>query len=215
VAPQLKLDRIDLRILAQLQKRGRITNVELSNAVNLSPSPCLVRVKRLEQAGYITSYSAQLDLAKLGDTLTVFTEITLADHHFEDFSRFEKAIRQVDEIIECHLVSGGQPLPVPGREPARAQHRHREVLQLHRDQDPVREAAPARRAAVRPAPLSLPVSAPGYMHDAPCTEGRRHRRAHLRHAHPRAGESAPCHVKTHRMCCDGRGSRHRLRGHRF
>jgi len=102
-----KLDRIDLRILAQLQKRGRITNVELSQAVNLSPSPCLVRVKRLEQAGYITSYAAQLDLSKLGDTLTVFAEITLADHHFEDFSRFENAIRQVDEIIECHMVSGG------------------------------------------------------------------------------------------------------------
>jgi DNA-binding Lrp family transcriptional regulator len=107
VSTLFKLDRIDLRILAQLQKRGRITNVELSNAVNLSPSPCLVRVKRLEQAGYITSYAAQLDLAKLGDTLTVFTEITLSDHHFDDFSRFEKAIRQVDEIIECHLVSGG------------------------------------------------------------------------------------------------------------
>lgn len=102
-----KLDRIDLRILSHLQKNGRITNVELSNAVSLSPSPCLVRVKRLEQAGYITSYSAQIDLAKLGDTLTVFTEVTLSDHHIDDFSRFEKAIRQVDEVIECHLVSGG------------------------------------------------------------------------------------------------------------
>jgi DNA-binding Lrp family transcriptional regulator len=102
-----KLDRIDLRILAHLQKNGRITNVELSNAVCLSPSPCLVRVKRLEQAGYITSYSAQIDLTKLGDVLTVFTEVTLSDHHYDDFSRFEKVIRQVDEVIECHLVSGG------------------------------------------------------------------------------------------------------------
>jgi len=107
VATSFKLDRIDLRILAHLQKNGRITNVELSEAVCLSPSPCLVRVKRLEQAGYITSYSAQIDLAKLGDVLTVFTEVTLSDHHVEDFSRFEKAIRQVDEVIECHLVSGG------------------------------------------------------------------------------------------------------------
>jgi DNA-binding Lrp family transcriptional regulator len=107
VVTPFKLDRIDLRILAHLQKNGRITNVELSNAVCLSPSPCLVRVKRLEQAGYITSYSAQIDLAKLGDVLTVFTEVTLSDHHAEDFSRFEKSIRQVDEIIECHLVSGG------------------------------------------------------------------------------------------------------------
>lgn len=107
MAATLKLDRIDLRILSHLQKNGRITNVDLANAVNLSPSPCLIRVKRLEQAGYITGYSAQLDLAKLGDVLTVFTEVTLSDHHFDDFSRFEKAIRQVDEVIECHLVSGG------------------------------------------------------------------------------------------------------------
>jgi len=102
-----KLDRIDLRILAALQKNGRMSNVELAGAVCLSPSPCLVRVKRLEKAGYITGYSARLDLVKLGDVLHVFTEITLSDHHFEDFRRFENAIVQVDEIIECHLVSGG------------------------------------------------------------------------------------------------------------
>jgi len=102
-----KLDRIDLRILAALQKNGRMSNVELASAVCLSPSPCLVRVKRLEKAGYIDGYSARLDLAKLGDVLNIFTEITLNDHHFEDFRRFEKAIIEVDEIIECHLVSGG------------------------------------------------------------------------------------------------------------
>ena len=101
-----KLDRIDLRILSHLQKNGRITNVELSNAVCLSPSPCLVRVKRLEQAGYITSYSAHVDLAKLGDILIVFTEVTLSNHHVDDFSRFVRAIQQVDEVIECHMVSG-------------------------------------------------------------------------------------------------------------
>lgn len=102
-----KLDRIDLRILAHLQENGRITNVELANAVCLSPSPCLVRVKRLEKAGYITNYSAHINLAKLGDVLTVFTQVTLSDHHAEDFRRFEKSIRLVDEVIECHLVSGG------------------------------------------------------------------------------------------------------------
>jgi DNA-binding Lrp family transcriptional regulator len=102
-----KLDRLDLRILAQLQKNGRITNVDLADAVGLSPSPCLIRVKRLEQAGYISGYGAHLRLEKLGDTLTVFTEVTLTDHHREDFIRFETAIREVDEILECHLVSGG------------------------------------------------------------------------------------------------------------
>ena len=102
-----RLDRLDLRILTQLQKNGRMTNVDLADAVSLSPSPCLIRVKRLEQAGYIAGYGAHLRLEKLGDTLTVFTEVTLNDHHREDFFRFETAIRDVDEIMECHLVSGG------------------------------------------------------------------------------------------------------------
>lgn len=102
-----KLDRIDLKILAQLQKSGRITNVELADAVGLSPSPCLTRVKRLEQAGYITGYGAQINLHKLGEFLTVFTEVTLQDHKSSDFARFEAKIRTMDEIIECHLVSGG------------------------------------------------------------------------------------------------------------
>jgi DNA-binding Lrp family transcriptional regulator len=103
----LKLDRLDLRILCQLQKNGRITNVDLADAVGLSPSPCLIRVKRLEKAGYIAGYGAHLRLEKLADMLTVFTEVTLADHKREDFVRFELAIREVDEILECHLVSGG------------------------------------------------------------------------------------------------------------
>ena len=102
-----KLDRIDLKILAQLQKTGRITNVELAEAVCLSPSPCLTRVKRLEKAGYITGYGAQLNLHKLGEFLTVFTEVTLSEHRSGDFSRFETRIRKLDEIVECHLVSGG------------------------------------------------------------------------------------------------------------
>ena len=102
-----KLDRIDLRILAHLQKNGRITNVELADAVGLSPSPCLIRVKRLEKTGYITGYGAHIRLEKLGDTQIVFTEVTLQDHRREDFARFEAAIRGIDEIVECHLVSGG------------------------------------------------------------------------------------------------------------
>src|SRR5207253_7884992 len=102
-----KLDRIDLRILAQLQKNGRITNGELADAVGLSPSPCLIRVKRLEKAGYIAGYGAHVRLEKLGDTQTVFTEVTLSDHRREDFARFEASIRGIDEIVECHLVSGG------------------------------------------------------------------------------------------------------------
>lgn len=103
----IKLDRIDINILAQLQRNARLTNISLANAVALSPSPCLLRVKRLEEAGYITSYNARIDLAKLGETITVFTEVTLNDHHREDFVKFESSIRTIDEVIECHLISGG------------------------------------------------------------------------------------------------------------
>lgn len=103
----MKLDRIDIRILHELQKNGRISNVELAEMVHLSPSPCLMRVKKLQQAGYITGYSAQINIAKLGPTLTVFTEITLKNHRQIDFARFLQAVEKVEEVIECHLVSGG------------------------------------------------------------------------------------------------------------
>jgi DNA-binding Lrp family transcriptional regulator len=103
----IKLDRLDLRILSHLQKAGRATHVEIADAIGLSPSPCLVRVRRLEEAGFITGYAAHVQLEKLGDTLVVFTEVTLQDHKREDFARFENSIRGIDEIVECHFVSGG------------------------------------------------------------------------------------------------------------
>ncbi len=105
--PAFKLDRIDINILAELQRNGRITNTDLSEAVALSPSPCLARVKRLEKNGYIVGYNAHIALEKLGETSTVFTEVTLGDHHREDFQNFERHIRTVDEVIEVHLISGG------------------------------------------------------------------------------------------------------------
>ncbi|MDT4815076.1 Leucine-responsive regulatory protein [compost metagenome] len=103
----VKLDRIDINILVELQKDGRMTNVCLADAVGLSASPCLQRVKRLEAAGFICGYRAQLNLTKITESVTVFTEITLSDHKREDFAKFESNIRQVDEVLECHLISGG------------------------------------------------------------------------------------------------------------
>ena len=103
----MKLDKIDVKILAELQKNGRITNVELAERVNLSPSPCLMRVKKLQAEGFITGYSAQIDVSKLGQTLTVFTEITLKNHRQADFARFLATVERIDSVIECHLVSGG------------------------------------------------------------------------------------------------------------
>ncbi len=107
MAGAVKLDRIDINILSRLQQNGKLSNVNLADAVGLSPSPCLQRVKRLEKAGYITSYKAQINLGKLGDYITVFTEITLNDHRREDFIKFEVEIRRYDAVQECHLVSGG------------------------------------------------------------------------------------------------------------
>ncbi|MBB2682557.1 Lrp/AsnC family transcriptional regulator (plasmid) [Rhizobium sophoriradicis] len=103
----MKLDRTDIKILHELQKNGRITNVELSELVNLSPSPCLIRVKKLQAEGYIERYSAQIDFNKLAQTLTVFTEITLKNHQQIDFARFLATIEKIDQVMECHLVSGG------------------------------------------------------------------------------------------------------------
>jgi DNA-binding Lrp family transcriptional regulator len=102
-----KLDRIDINILVQLQADGRMTNVNLANAVGLSPSPCLQRVKRLESAGYIVGYGGRINIAKLTESVTVFTQVTLADHRRADFVKFEANIRGVEEVLECHLVSGG------------------------------------------------------------------------------------------------------------
>jgi DNA-binding Lrp family transcriptional regulator len=103
----MKLDRIDIKILHELQKNGRITNVELAELVNLSPSPCLMRVKKLQSEGYIEGYSAQINVSRHGQTLTVFTEVTLKNHRQIDFARFLNAVEKVDQLTECHLVSGG------------------------------------------------------------------------------------------------------------
>src|SRR3954470_10060175 len=90
-----RLDRIDLNILVQLQRDGRMTNANLADAIGLSASPCLQRVKRLESAGYIAGYGAHINLAKLTENIMVFTEVTLVDHRKEDFVRFEANLRNV------------------------------------------------------------------------------------------------------------------------
>lgn len=125
-----KLDRIDINILANLQKNSRLTNVELAGAVGLSPSPCLSRVKRLEKSGYIAGSNARLDLSKLVDHITVFTEITLNDHRREDFIIFEAAIRRYETLQECHLVSGGfdYMLKIVARSVAHYQHIMESIL---------------------------------------------------------------------------------------
>lgn len=102
-----KLDRIDLRILSVLQKHGRITKQKLANEVNLSVSPCWVRLKRLEEAGIINGYHAEVQLDKLTNFSTVLVEITLKHHAAEDFQRFENAMLEAAHVIDCYATGGG------------------------------------------------------------------------------------------------------------
>lgn len=101
-----KLDRIDRNILVELQKNGRLSNVELSKRVGLSPTPCLERVKRLENDGYISGYQAILNPQLLDAALLVIVEITLTKTSPDVFDDFSKAVQSLDVIQECHLVSG-------------------------------------------------------------------------------------------------------------
>ncbi|WP_018691962.1 leucine-responsive transcriptional regulator Lrp [Algicola sagamiensis] len=103
---QRKLDRIDLNILDELQQDGRLSNVELSRRVGLSPTPCLERVKRLEREHYITGYTANVNPKQLGAALLVFVEISLMRTSPDVFEEFSQAVKELDEILECHLVSG-------------------------------------------------------------------------------------------------------------
>jgi DNA-binding Lrp family transcriptional regulator len=103
----MKLDRTDIRILAELQKNSRLTNNDLADRVNLSASPCLMRLKKLRVAGLIRGFTAEIDLSRLADVLTVFTEVTLARHRAEDLARFVSALEGIENVVECHLVSSG------------------------------------------------------------------------------------------------------------
>lgn len=102
-----KLDSYDLAILRTLQANGRITKVALARAVNLSPSPCWERLRRLEAGGYIVGYHASVDLRKLASVTEVLVEVTLASHQAEDFRRFESEIQDIPEIVECSATGGG------------------------------------------------------------------------------------------------------------
>jgi DNA-binding Lrp family transcriptional regulator len=100
------LDVIDRRILRALQRNGRMSNVELANAVGLSPSPCLRRVKLLEEKGVIDQYVAVLNGPKLGLGLTVFARIWFKTQHAETTNLFAETVRNYPEVVECYLTTG-------------------------------------------------------------------------------------------------------------
>lgn len=102
----LKLDRIDRMLLEALQQDARLTTAELAELVNLSPSPCARRIRRLEQAGLITRYRAELDKTLLELAVTSFVQVRLDQHQREQVEHFEQAVRDMPEVIQCHSVSG-------------------------------------------------------------------------------------------------------------
>lgn len=102
-----KLDKIDLKILKILQLEGRITKAALAERVGLSPSPCWDRLKKLEKAGLIDGYHADINLKKLASNVTVFVSAELADHTAASFRAFENAVQKYDEIIACWALGGG------------------------------------------------------------------------------------------------------------
>ena len=101
------LDRTHRRILDALQRRGRLTNVELAQHVGLSESPCLRRVRALEEGGVITGYGARLDQRGLGLHVTAFVQVSLSSHNEAGHRAFVEGVRALDHVVECHAMSGG------------------------------------------------------------------------------------------------------------
>lgn len=106
ILQEAALDATDRRILGALQREGRITNAELAERVNLSPSACHRRVARLEAEGVITGYAAMLDPRAVGRRSTVFVEITLSGQSDEILAAFERAVEGIPDVLECHLMAG-------------------------------------------------------------------------------------------------------------
>lgn len=103
---RIKLDKIDRKILNDLQSDGRITNVELSRNAGISAPPCLRRVKALEEAGYIKGYFARLDPQLMGYGITVYAQIKLNSQAESDLKKFEKQCDDWRQVRECHMLSG-------------------------------------------------------------------------------------------------------------
>lgn len=103
---EMQLDKKDFAILRVLQHNARVSNLELADAVNLSPTPCARRVKQLEELGVITEHCTKLDAEKLGLSLTAIISITMDKHTADRFEKFEKAAAALPEVMDCYVVTG-------------------------------------------------------------------------------------------------------------
>ncbi|WP_067217190.1 Lrp/AsnC family transcriptional regulator [Stappia indica] len=125
-----RLDRIDRHILALLQVDGRIANADLAEAVGLSASACLRRVRMLEESGVIDRYVALLDQARIGRRMNIFVEISLTSQSNDVLTRFEQAVARSPEIMECHLMAGDADylLRITAADPTDFERIHRDHL---------------------------------------------------------------------------------------
>lgn len=99
------LDKLDMSILHELQKDGRITVTELASRVGLSKTPCQIRMKRLEDQGFILGYIALLDLKKIGTRHVAFVQVSLSDTKTRALNAFNEAVRQIPEVEQCHMIA--------------------------------------------------------------------------------------------------------------
>ena len=104
----IKLDAIDLRILAAVEEYGRMSKTALAEKVSLSATPCWTRLKRLEKAGIIKGCHAEIAIELIAKTTSVILEVSLKRHRFEDLEAFEKRINALDEVVECIATGGGR-----------------------------------------------------------------------------------------------------------
>ena len=114
----MKLDRFDARILSALQRDGRLTVVELADAIGLSPTPCARRIRALESSGTIEGYAAVLNPARIGLSVMAIVQVKLTEHTDETVARFEKEIALLDEVTHCYAMTGSYDfiLEVYGRD---------------------------------------------------------------------------------------------------
>lgn len=102
----MTLDATDLRILAEIQEDGRLSNQDLATRVGLSPAPCWRRLKRLEESGLIQRYVGLLDSEALGLSITVFASVSLENHHVDTVRLFDELVSNCEEVLECYSMSG-------------------------------------------------------------------------------------------------------------
>ncbi|AAU48783.1 winged helix-turn-helix transcriptional regulator [Burkholderia mallei] len=113
--PVRALDKLDRRILKLLQEDGRMAMKDLAERVGLTVTPCIERVRRMERDGVITGYHARVDPSQLGASLLVFVEITLDHKNGNMFEQFRREVMKIDEVLECHLVSGDSDYLIKAR----------------------------------------------------------------------------------------------------